>query len=208
MRCCKWLVGSALVMATWPSTAFAAGIFGSVEAGYHRIVPVDTTLATVLDGSKGCLTFGLGAGYEFHSRVFIAVDAAYLKFEPKNGFDAGGRFLGEVPSRVRIIPLVGSLGFRVPLATRLSGLLSVGAGGAQEKQESDVDPRRWNRTNWHATYRLTVGAEYQGGRVGIGAQVAWLFLPAVRTPQLQAIDFGGVSVAGTLSFGRKNAGHR
>lgn len=204
MRGSKCLVWTLLILvaAVQPRAALASGLFGSLEAGYHRIVPVDTTLDTALDGHRGSPTWGVRAGYEFDPGVFLAVDASHIGFDPKYRL-SGGRFYGEVPSRVRTIPILGSVGFRRSLARRLSGWLTIGAGAARETQESDLEPRLWNRTNWRFTYRFTLGTESKLGGVGVGAQFAWLFLPAVRTPQLSAIDFGGMSVAATLSFGRR-----
>jgi hypothetical protein len=187
-----------------PNAAFATGVFGSIEAGYHRIVPVDDLFATVLDGRKGSPVLGLGAGYEFQHGVFVAAQAGYLKFEPQKGFYAPGMYRGEEPSRIRYVPLVVSLGLRSSIGKRVGITVSAGGGVAQQRQESEVDPRGWNRTSWHPTWRLTVRGDHGAGAIRIGARIAWIFLPQVAIQQMpEPVDFGGVSVAATLCFGRR-----
>jgi hypothetical protein len=196
-------VAAAVLLAAWPAKPlWASGAFGTLELGAHRIVPVDATLDVVMDGDRTTFSLGAAAGYEFPSRLFLGIAASRFGYDPAFRLFRGGHF-AEWPSRIRIMPLLGIAGVRLPLGSRFNALLSFGAGAAYERQESDSEPRLWNRTNWRFASRVGVTTEYQLGSVGVGLDVGWLFLPAVRTPQLPAIDFGGFQLAGTMSFGRK-----
>jgi hypothetical protein len=60
MRLAGLLAAWILTASMLPNAAFATGVFGSIEAGYHRIVPVDDLFATVLDGRKGSPVLSVG----------------------------------------------------------------------------------------------------------------------------------------------------
>lgn len=199
------LLGTATLLAgIFPGAASATGVFGSVEAGYHRIVPTAGLFARVLDGHEGSTLFSLAAGYEVAQGVLLSAQAGHLEFEPQLGYYSPQRFRGEEPSRIRYVPLLVSLGLRVPAASRFGLTMSAGAGVAHQRMESEILPERWNRSTWQPAWRLALGGDYGQGATRVGARVAWLFLPRVRIQQMpKQVGFGGLSVAATLSFGHR-----
>lgn len=193
-------LGATVAAGAAPRAALAGGVFGVVEAGAHRVTPLPSILGKVLDGHETVLTLAAGGGVGLGSRASVALDARYLRLEPQNVFQAT-RFFGRSPGSVTVVPLLATLGARLPVGGAFQAVLSAGAGAAYERQRYAPDPRAWNRSHVRACARLAAGLDRRWGSTALGVRAGWLFLPAVRIPQFDQADFGGLSLTAALSFG-------
>lgn len=174
------------LVAAAPAGAQGLGVFA--QGGYFGMTAADSAKA-VFDSSGGA-TFGGGVSYGLGRHFYV--EGAVRQFSKK-----GERVSVAGPSRpvyklgfpleVRLLPIYGTVGYRVPLGkSAFVPYVGLGGGSTSYHEESTVAGITTTQTLSKGSFHGLVGLEYGRGHLRFAAE-------AVYTTVASAIGLGGVS---------------
>lgn len=180
----------------------------SLEAGYFTLNAKDSAKA-VFDGSGGGATFGGEVRYAFGSGFYVAGGGSYFKKDGERVFVAANGSpvfrLGH-PLSVRIIPVYGTIGYRLRRSSSLVPYAGLGFGVALYREQSTVGGLTDSVSASKASGRAVAGVELGRGQVRIGAEVRYSRVPdAIGVGGVSKVydekDIGGLSLVGRIVLG-------
>ncbi|HEU4352518.1 MAG TPA: outer membrane beta-barrel protein [Burkholderiales bacterium] len=191
----RWLVGLGLlaVAAAGPVAAQPTkGLYAGASIGYSQFKDIcDVVVAGVScdDNDTAWRAFG---GYQFNE--YLALEFGFANLGAATGSGAPGSFSAEVKEAFDLSAL-----FTIPVATRLSLLLRLGAN----RTRTTVDQQGPSFGSLHeaktgSSFTLGAGAEYSFGKLGLRAE--WLHYDNVATGTVAENDIDVLSVGVLFRF--------
>lgn len=191
----RWLIGLGLLAAVAAGPVAAQptkGLYAGASIGYSQFKDIcDVVVAGVScdDNDTAWRAFG---GYQFNE--YFALEFGFANLGAASGSGAPGSFSAEVKEAFDLSAL-----FTIPVATRLSLLLRLGAN----RTRTTVDQQGPSFGSLHeaktgSSFVLGAGAEYSFGKLGLRAE--WLRYDNVATGTVAESDIDILSVGVLFRF--------
>jgi opacity protein-like surface antigen len=182
----------------------------SLDGGYRTLSSASRSAEAVFDGSTGGATFGGSVRFGLGRSFFVGAAGRVFRKDGERVFVANATSpvfrLGH-PLEVRLVPIYGLVGYRLPTAGILVPYAGVGAGVTLFRERSTVAGETDEASQSKASAHLFAGLDVGRGAVRFGLEVGWSTVPSsIGVGGVSAVygesNLGGFTVLGRVIFSR------
>jgi hypothetical protein len=198
----------ALLALAVPQAARAEGFSIGLEGGYYDMTNARNSAKAIFGGTAGGGVFGAIVRKGLGRSLFAGVGARMFQRTGERAFaaDAGSpAFRLGHPLKVRVLPVYGTLGYRLSPDSSFSPYLALGAGITSYREESTVAGETTSESKTKPSFHGALGAEYGRGTVRFGVEGMFMTVPnSIGEAGISRVydekDVGGFSVVGRIVF--------